>query len=108
MKAASEKIAFRMQLACGKRAEYRARHGALWPELAMLLREAGISDSSIFLHEPSDSLLAVLRRTPDHGMDALPRHEIMRLWWRHMADIMQTDQSGAPITEPLPMLFHLD
>ncbi|WP_428376748.1 hypothetical protein [Lichenicoccus sp.] len=32
----------------------------------------------------------------------------MQLWWRHMADIMQTNASGRPVTEPLPLLFHLD
>ncbi len=103
-----EKIAFRMQLDPGKRAEYRALHDALWPELAALLREAGIGDYSIFLHEPTDSLFAVLRRARDHRMDELAGHEIMQRWWRHMADIMRTDDAGQPVTEPLPMLFHLE
>ena len=108
MTGSSEKVAFRMQLDPGRRAQYQARHDALWPELAALLREAGISDYSIFLHEPTDSLFAVLRRTPDHRMAELPEHEIMQRWWRHMADIMQTDASGRPVVEPMPMLFHLD
>ncbi len=93
----SERIAFRMQLHPGQRLTYKARHDGLWPQRAALLRDAGISDYSIFLHEPSGGLFAVLRRTPDHGMERLPEHEIM-----------QTDADGAPISEPLPLLFHLD
>jgi hypothetical protein len=46
-----ERIAMRMQLKPGMREEYRARHDAIWPELVALLREAGIGDYSIFLHE---------------------------------------------------------
>ena len=104
----AEQIAFRMQLSAGQRAAYRARHDALWPELAELLRMSGISDYSIFLHEPSGALFAVLRRRGDHTMDRLPEHEIMRRWWAHMADIMQTGPDGAPLSEPLERLFHLD
>ncbi len=50
----------------------------------------------------------LLRRAPDHGMDRPPGQEIMRLWWRHMADIMQTEPDGAPTTEPLSLVFHMD
>ena len=49
-----------MRLDPGRRDEYRRRHDALWPELAELLREAGISDYSIFLDETSNVLFAVL------------------------------------------------
>jgi hypothetical protein len=45
----SEQIAFKMQLCPGFEAEYRKRHDAIWPELVRLLKEAGISDYSIFL-----------------------------------------------------------
>ena len=104
----TERIAFRMQLSQGQRAAYKARHDAIWPELAALLRESGISDYSIFLHEPSGALFAVLRRAADHAMDRLPEHEIMRRWWAHMADIMQTESDGAPVSEPLDLVFHMD
>jgi L-rhamnose mutarotase len=41
-------------------------------------------------------------------MDRLPDEEIMRRWWRHMADIMQTEPDGAPVSEPLALVFHMD
>jgi L-rhamnose mutarotase len=104
----SEKIAFRMWLNPGQAAEYRRRHDALWPELAALLRESGISDYSIFLDEGQHALFAVLRRRVDHSMAQLPEHPLMQRWWAHMADLMRTNPDGSPVVEPLPCLFHLD
>ena len=103
-----EKIAFRMFLNPGQADEYRRRHEALWPELAALLREAGISDYSIFLDAQTHVLYAVLKRRSDHRMDTLPQHPVMQRWWAHMADLMRTNADGSPVVEPLPCLFHLD
>lgn len=102
-----EKIAFTMRLYPGKRAEYRARHDALWPELEALLREAGIEDYSIHLDEPSGVLFAVLWRRTDHGMDALPAHPVMQKWWAYMADLMETNPDGSPAVTPLETVFHM-
>jgi L-rhamnose mutarotase len=103
-----EKIAFRMFLNPGQADEYRRRHEALWPELAVLLREVGISDYSIFLDAQTHVLYAVLKRRADHRMDTLPQHPVMQRWWAHMADLMRTNADGSPVVEPLPCLFHLD
>lgn len=108
MQPRTEKIAFRMFLNPGCADEYRRRHDALWPELAQLLKDSGICDYSIYLDEPTHTLLAVLRRAEGHTMDALPQHPVMRRWWAHMADLMRTRADGAPVAEPLPCLFHLD
>ena len=104
----TEKIAFRMFLNPGQRAEYKRRHDALWPELATLLHEAGISDYSIFLDDERDVLFAVLRRRANHAMDSLPEHPVMQRWWAHMRDIMRTRADGSPVVESLPCLFHLE
>ena len=103
-----EQIAFTMRLNPGAAAEYRRRHDALWPELAALLRDAGVRDYSIFLDEASGTLFAVLRRTPDHRMDALPAQAVMRRWWDHMADLMATNPDRSPVVTPLVPMFHLD
>lgn len=103
----SEKYAFRMQLLPGRAEEYRRRHDAIWPELAALLREAGISDYSIHLDEETGVLFGVLWRAEDHQMAALPDHPVMRRWWAHMADLMLTHPDNVPVAVPLPMLFHL-
>jgi L-rhamnose mutarotase len=102
-----QKFAFRMRLKPGCEAEYRRRHDAIWPELAALLREAGISDYSIHLDRETGLLFAVLWRSDDHRMDALPAHPVMRRWWAHMADIMETNPDGSPVAVPLEPMFHL-
>ena len=102
-----ETIAFRMFLHPGQAAEYRRRHDAIWPELVSLLRGAGISDYSIHLDEEHHVLFAVLKRRPDHTMDSLPDHPVMRRWWAHMADIMRSNPDGSPVVEALPCLFHM-
>jgi L-rhamnose mutarotase len=102
-----EKYAFKMQLNPGMKAEYKRRHDEIWPELAALLREAGISDYSIHLDEATDTLFGVLWRTNGHQMEALPNHPVMRRWWAYMADIMQTKPDGAPVVVPLETVFHL-
>ena len=102
-----QKYAFRMQLNPGMADEYRRRHEAIWPELVALLQGAGISDYSIHLDAATGALFAVLWRTDDHRMDALPGHPVMQRWWAHMADIMVTEPDLAPVAVPLEPMFHL-
>ncbi|MEP9372202.1 L-rhamnose mutarotase [Mesorhizobium sp. KR1-2] len=104
----AEKYAFRMRLHPGMKAEYKRRHDAIWPELSALLREAGVSDYSIHLDEETNLLFGVLWRTENHGMDALPHHPVMKRWWAHMADIMETKADNEPVAVPLETVFHMD
>lgn len=102
-----EKFAFKMKLNPGCAAEYRKRHDEIWPELVALLGEAGISDYSIHLDQETNILFGVLWRTADHRMDALPDTEIMKRWWAHMADIMETHSDNEPVAIPLEPVFHM-
>ncbi len=102
------KHAFRMQLEPGNVAEYKKRHDEIWPELAQLLRDAGIHDYSIFLDEETLQLFAVLELRADNRRDELPNHPLMRRWWDHMKDLMQSHPDGRPVEWPLVRVFHLD
>lgn len=102
-----EKHAFKMHLNPGCRDEYIRRHDAIWPELVALLREAGVADYSIHLDDETNILFAVLWRSDNHGMDDLPKSEVMRRWWAHMADIMETAPDNAPVAVPLETVFHM-
>ena len=102
-----EKYAFKMRLNAGAEAEYKRRHDAIWPELAALLKEAGVSDYSIHLDRETGVLFGVLWRSDDHRMDALPEHPVMKRWWAHMADIMETHPDDSPVVVPLETTFHL-
>jgi L-rhamnose mutarotase len=103
-----QKHAFRMRLNPGQEAEYKRRHDAIWPELAALLKEAGVSDYSIHLDRETGHLFGVLWRRDDHGMDDLAGHPVMRRWWDHMADIMETNPDNSPVAVPLETVFHLE
>jgi len=100
--------AFRMKLKPGATQEYRRRHDEIWPELAALLRDAGIHDYSIFLDEETLHLFAVLKLRPDHARDSLPQHPIMQRWWNSMADLMETGPDRRPSEWPLVPMFHLE
>lgn len=102
-----QKYAFRMRLNPGQEEEYRRRHDTIWPELVELLKAAEISDYSIHLDRETGLLFGVLWRRDDHGMDDLPHHPVMRRWWDHMADIMETNPDNSPVAVPLKTLFHL-
>jgi L-rhamnose mutarotase len=103
-----EKYAFRMKLKPGMKAEYVRRHAEIWPKLVSLLREAGVSDYSIHLDEETSVLFAVMWRRSGHRMDDLPEHPVMRKWWAHMADIMETKPDNEPVAVPLETVFHMD
>ena len=93
--------AFRMKLKPGQVEEYRRRHDAIWPELAELLRTAGIYDYSIFLDEETLHLFAVLKLREPNQREQLPQHPVMRRWWDYMRDLMETHPDGRPREWPL-------
>lgn len=102
-----EKYAFKMLLNPGAEAEYRKRHDEIWPELLVLLKDAGISDYSIHLDADTNILFGVLWRTQNHSMDQLPLQPLMRRWWEHMSDIMQSNPDNEPVAIPLKTVFHM-
>lgn len=103
----AERIAFRMTLNRGQAAEYKKRHDEVYPELVDLLRDAGVSDYSIWLDPETNHLFAILTRTENHTMDALPDTEICQRWWAFMADIMETDALNVPSQIPLERMFFM-
>jgi len=102
-----ERIAFRMNLNPGQAAEYERRHDEIFPELVQALKAAGVSDYTIW-HDPETShLFGILTRTDNHTLDKLPDTEIMKRWWKHMADIMETNSLNVPVQVPLKRVFYL-
>ncbi|KAF0114569.1 MAG: L-rhamnose mutarotase [Rhodobacteraceae bacterium] len=102
-----QRHAFKMRLNPGMEAEYTRRHDEIWPQLVVLLREAGISNYSIHLDRETNTLFGYLERRDDHAMDALPNHAVMQKWWAYMGDIMATNPDGSPIAIPLTETFYM-
>ena len=99
---------FKMRLKPGLADEYKRRHDEIWPELSALLRKSGVSDYSIFLDEETNILFAVQKQSGSSSSQDLGSEAIVRRWWAHMADIMETNPDGSPVTIPLREVFHLD
>lgn len=104
----SQRIAFRMNLNPGQAAEYKKRHDEIWPELSSALKEAGVSDYSIWLDPETNYLFATLVRSDDHTMADMPKSEVNKRWWAFMADIMQSDADNRPFSVQLEQVFQLD
>lgn len=104
----NERHVFRMKLFPGMKTEYIKRHDEIWPELVDLLHKAGVSDYDIWLDEESNHLIGILTRTADHTMDTLPLDPIMKRWWAHMREIMESRLDNSPVDVPLTRVFHMD
>jgi L-rhamnose mutarotase len=100
--------AFKMQLKAGFEAEYRKRHDEIWPELSRLLKEAGVSDYSIFLDPETLTLFAVQKLAPGNRADELAGEPVMRRWWEYMKDLMDCNPDDSPACKDLHEVFHLD
>ena len=103
----SMRIASKMKLRKGFEAEYKKRHDEIWPELARLLKETGISHYSIFLDEETNALFAYFTIEDDKKLNDLSRKEIMKKWWAYMKDIMETNEDNSPVSIPLKEVFYL-
>ncbi len=103
-----KRVAFKMQLNPGQKFEYMKRHREIWPELKKLLKEAGISEYSIFFDEETSTLFAFQKVSGAGGSQDLGQNDTVRRWWEYMADIMKTNSDKSPVSKPLEELFFMD
>jgi L-rhamnose mutarotase len=97
-----------MKLKPGYQAEYKKRHDDIWPELKEELKDAGISNYSICLHEESGTLFAYQQLSDSNSADDLPNKDIVKKWWAFMADIMDTNPDNSPKVTELTEVFYLN
>ncbi|MGZ3777756.1 MAG: L-rhamnose mutarotase [Mucilaginibacter sp.] len=103
----SQRVAFKMKLFPGCEAEYKKRHDEIWPELSALLKQAGISEYSIFLDEDTGSLFGFFKAGDLELLNSLPAQDIMQKWWAYMGDIMESNPDNSPVSIPLKEVFYL-
>lgn len=96
-----------MKLFPGFVAEYKKRHDNLWPELKDLLKESGVRRYSIFLDEGTLTLFGVMEVEDEDRLNALPEDPVMKKWWAHMRDIMETNPDNSPVSVHLKEVFYL-
>lgn len=100
--------ASKMKLNPGCEAEYRKRHDEIWPELSVILTNAGVFDYSIFLDEETRTLFAVWKLAEENSADELSGNPVVQKWWTYMAELMETHPDDSPVCVPLPEVFRLD
>jgi len=102
------RVGFVMRLLPGQEAEYRRRHGAVWPEMLAALREAGARNYSIFLR--GEDLFGYLELDDlARFREAIAASPVNARWQAEMAGLID------PLTDPdtgfhrrLDEVFHLD
>jgi len=102
------RVAFKMKVNQGVIDEYKKRHDELWPELHNLLKEAGISEYSIFFDKETNMLFAFQKQEGDKGSQDLGKTEIVQKWWKFMSDIMETNPDNSPVSAPLEEVFFME
>lgn len=103
-----KRLAFTMKLNPGQKQIYQQRHAEIWPELKRLLKEAGVSEYSIFLDEDTDTLFAFQKLTDGAGSQDLGKTDIVQKWWAYMSDIMETNPDNSPVSRPLQEVFYME
>lgn len=103
-----KRLAFKMHLCEGQKEEYIKRHNELWPELKTLLKDAGLSEYSIFLDEETNTLFAFQKVSGEGGSQDLGKTEIVKKWWAFMADLMETNPDNSPISSELEEVFFME
>lgn len=102
-----KRLAFKMHLNKGQKEEYKKRHNEIWPELKKLLKDAGVKEYSIFLDEETNTLFAFQKVEGAAGYQNLGETEIVKKWWKYMADIMETNPDNSPVTVELEEVFYM-
>ena len=103
-----QRLAFKMYLNEGQKEEYKKRHDEIWPELKQLLKNAGVSEYSIFLDEETNILFAFQKLSGDGGSQDLGQTEIVQKWWAFMKDVMKVNPDNSPVTVPLEEVFYME
>lgn len=103
-----KRLAFKMYLNEGQKEEYKKRHNEIWPELKQLLKEAGVSEYSIFLDEETNILFAFQKVNGEGGSQDLGKTEIVQKWWAFMKDIMKTNPDNSPVSVELEEVFYME
>ena len=103
-----KRFGFKMKMYPGFKEEYRKRHSEIWPELVSMLKKEGICNYSIFLDEETNILFGYQEQTGESSSQDLGATEIVKKWWKYMADIMETNPDNSPVTLPLEQVFFME
>jgi len=105
-----ERVCFTMQVRAGQIDEYRRRHGQVWPEMRVALRDAGWGNYSLFLREDGLVVGYVETDSFEGALASMDGLETNRRWQQEMGPLIEA-RPGRRVDESLerlPEIFHLD
>jgi L-rhamnose mutarotase len=100
--------AFVMSVEPGREQEYEQRHRPIWPELEQVLRDHGVHNYSIFLHEETRQLFGYAEIEDEAKWAAIAQTAVCQKWWQHMQEIMPSNPDNSPVSTALREVFHLE
>ena len=89
-------------------AEYMRRYDEMWPERAVVLRNAGVLGYSSYLDERASVLVAFQTLTDTHTIALLRNLEVVRRWSDSMREMLEVNADGSPKSHPLTEMFTLE
>lgn len=92
----------------GQEAEYEKRHSPIWEDLHATLKEHGAHNYSIFLHPETRQLFAYVEIEDEAKWNEVANTEVCRRWWKHMSEVMPSNEDNSPKNLALREVFHID
>ncbi len=105
-----ERIGFKFKIKPELKPEYKKAHDEIWPEMSKAIKDAGISNYSIFF-SPDGTLFAYLEAEDyQKGIKKLGKTDVNRRWQEHMEKYFVKEDPSilGPEIETLEEVFHLD
>jgi L-rhamnose mutarotase len=90
--------------------EYERRHNPIWPDLEKVLKNHGVANYSIFLHEDTGALFGYMEVEDEKIFRQIGETDVCRRWWRYMTEVLVCETHGNPKAKEdmLKEVFHLD
>lgn len=92
------------------KAEYKKAHDEIWPELAKAIKDAGISNYSIYFRKDGTLFSYMETDNYEKGMTKLGKTDVNTRWQKHMEKYFVKEDKFilGPEIEMLEEVFHLD
>lgn len=94
----------------GMAGEYQRRHNPIWPDLKKALKEYGVNNYSIFLHNDSDFLFGYFEVENEELFNKIGESDVCKRWWKYMTEVLVSESENSPKAKEdmLIEVFHLD
>ncbi len=98
--------AFVMHVHPDQHAEYERRHRPIWDELAGDAHRARRPQLLDLPARETSQLFAYVELEDEARWNAIAQTDVCRRWWKHMAEVMETNADESPRSAPLTEVFH--